>query len=73
MQQHLSQVELDDIAWKMNIRARARVWAGSVRLNCSCQNCSMFASIIMVRQHHHEIVAFGDVLLAQRASVALRP
>ncbi|MEX3548355.1 MAG: hypothetical protein VB125_04290 [Burkholderia sp.] len=26
-----------------------------------------------VRQHHHAIVALGDALRAQRASVALRP
>ncbi|MEX3548193.1 MAG: hypothetical protein VB125_03340 [Burkholderia sp.] len=26
-----------------------------------------------VRQHYHEIVALGDALRAQRASVALRP
>ncbi|MEX3547974.1 MAG: hypothetical protein VB125_01950 [Burkholderia sp.] len=26
-----------------------------------------------VRQHHHAIVASGDALRAQRASVALRP
>ncbi|MEX3547975.1 MAG: IS30 family transposase, partial [Burkholderia sp.] len=60
-----SQVELDDIAWKMNTRPRKRLgWKCPVEL--------FMPESFEVRQHHHEIVALGDVLRAQRASVALR-
>ncbi|MEX3547931.1 MAG: IS30 family transposase [Burkholderia sp.] len=60
-----SQVELDDIAWKMN--------------TCPCKSLGWKcpAELFMpesfdVRQHHHEIVALVDAIRAQRASVALR-
>ncbi|MEX3548398.1 MAG: hypothetical protein VB125_04565, partial [Burkholderia sp.] len=61
-----SQVELDDIAWKMNIRPRKR-------LGWKCPAELFMPESFDVRQHHHEIVALEDALLAQRASVALRP
>ncbi|MEX3548026.1 MAG: IS30 family transposase [Burkholderia sp.] len=60
-----SQVELDDIACKMNTRPRKSLdWKGPAEL--------FMPESFDVRQHHHEIVALWDALLAQRASVALR-
>ncbi|MEX3548563.1 MAG: IS30 family transposase, partial [Burkholderia sp.] len=60
-----SQVELDDIAWKMNTRPRKS-------LGWKCPAELFMPESFDVRQHHHAIVALGDALRAQRTSVALR-
>ncbi|MEX3581670.1 MAG: IS30 family transposase [Burkholderia sp.] len=61
-----SQAELDDIAWKMNTRPHKS-------LGWKCPAELFMPESFGVRQHHHEIVALGDALRAQHASVALRP
>ncbi|MEX3548497.1 MAG: hypothetical protein VB125_05215, partial [Burkholderia sp.] len=61
-----SQVELDDIAWKMNTRPRKS-------LGWKCPAELVHARIVRCSSEHHAIVALGDALRAQRASVALRP
>ncbi|MEX3548570.1 MAG: hypothetical protein VB125_05675, partial [Burkholderia sp.] len=60
-----SQVELDDIAWKINTRPRKS-------LGWKCPAELFMPESFDVRQHHHGIVALGDAPRAQRASVALR-
>ncbi|MEX3605666.1 MAG: hypothetical protein VB142_03300 [Burkholderia sp.] len=47
-----SQAELDDIAWQMNVRTRKS-------LDWTCPAELFMPESFDVRQHHHEIVAFG--------------
>ncbi|MEX3547727.1 MAG: hypothetical protein VB125_00590, partial [Burkholderia sp.] len=47
-----SQVELDDIAWKMNTRPRKS-------LGWKCPAELFMPESFDVRQHHHEIVTLG--------------
>ncbi|MEX3605853.1 MAG: hypothetical protein VB142_04775, partial [Burkholderia sp.] len=61
-----SQAELDDIAWQMNPRPRKG-------LDWTCPAELFMPESFDVRQNHHEIIALGDAIRAQRASVALQP
>ncbi|MEX3606275.1 MAG: IS30 family transposase [Burkholderia sp.] len=61
-----SQAELDDIAWQMNTCPRKS-------LDWTCPAELFMPELVDVRQHHHDIVALGDALRAQQASVALQP
>ncbi|MEX3606739.1 MAG: IS30 family transposase [Burkholderia sp.] len=61
-----SQAELDDIAWQINTRPRKS-------LGWTCPAELFMPESGDIRQHHHEIVALGDALRAQPASVALQP
>ncbi|MEX3605750.1 MAG: hypothetical protein VB142_03955 [Burkholderia sp.] len=61
-----SKAELDDIAWQMNTHLRKS-------LDWMCPAELFMPESFDVSQHHHEIVALGDALRAQRASVALQP
>jgi IS30 family transposase len=61
-----TQTDLDDIAWKMNTRPRKS-------LGWKCPAELFMPESFNVRLHHHELVAAGEALRAQRATVALRP
>ncbi|MEX3605671.1 MAG: hypothetical protein VB142_03330 [Burkholderia sp.] len=61
-----SQAKLNDIAWQINARQRKNLgWTWPAEL--------FMPESFDVRQHHHEIIALGDAIRAQRASVALQP
>ncbi|MEX3606008.1 MAG: hypothetical protein VB142_06075 [Burkholderia sp.] len=62
-----SQAELDDIAWQIDERPPAQ------GLSWKCPAEPFMPESFDVRQNHHEIVALGDALRMQRASVTLQP